>query len=287
MTMNNLIPIAFNGDTIFAVQRPEGVFIVAKPIAERFGLAWQRQLERLKEDPVLSEGITMVVIPSPGGPQETTCLRLDLLNGWLFKIDSRRVKEEAREALIAYQRECYAVLFRHFQPTAAEGIGTVSTPLRFGEDLNTRDWLALIRETRILHGVSAGRRMWALSPLPNVAGRVLAAADPAEGWACLDVLLSAEIEGEALAAWLRRGEDDVALAHAGLRLLPGGLFVGNAAAVFAPSRFAGGLHRAALLSLTGVVRDETVRTLAGTATRGLIVPLALLFDAQAMEGDHA
>lgn len=168
-----------------------------------------------------------------------------------------------------------------------EAVEPAPAPQRFGEDLNTRDWLALIRETRILHGVNAGRRMWALSPLPNVAPRALAAPDPAEGWACIDFLLAAEIEGEALAAWLRRGEDDAALAHAGLRLLPGGLFVGNAAPVFAPSRWAGGLHRAALLSLAGVLRDESARTLAGAATRGLIVPLALLLDALSEGVDHA
>lgn len=77
----NLIPIEFHGDTIFAVEQPDGIYIVAKPIAERFGVVWARQLQRLKDDPVLSEDIHTMYIPSPGGMQETTCLRLDLLNG--------------------------------------------------------------------------------------------------------------------------------------------------------------------------------------------------------------
>lgn len=34
--------------------------------------------------------------------------------GWLFRIDSRNVKEEAREAVLRYQVECYDALYNHF-----------------------------------------------------------------------------------------------------------------------------------------------------------------------------
>jgi len=277
--MSDIIPFDFEEQAVRVLMRDGEPWFVAADVCRVLDLGNTAQaVSRLDDD---EKGI--ITADTLGGAQKTTIIA----ESGLYALVLTSRKEAARrfrkwitaEVLPAIRRTGRYELPEMAEPTPA--------PARFGEDLNTRDWLALIRETRILHGVSAGRRMWALSPLPNVAGRVLAAADPAEGWACLDVLLSAEIEGEALAAWLRRGEDDVALAHAGLRLMPNGLFVGNAAAVFATSRFAGGQHRAALLSLTGVVRDETVRTLAGTATRGLIVPLALLFDAQAMEGDHA
>ncbi len=32
-------------------------------------------------------------VPTAGGHQETVCLPLEYLNGWLFGIDDRRVKE--------------------------------------------------------------------------------------------------------------------------------------------------------------------------------------------------
>jgi hypothetical protein len=38
-------------------------------------LGWEGQRQRLTRAPILSEGITMVVIPSPGGAQETVGLR--------------------------------------------------------------------------------------------------------------------------------------------------------------------------------------------------------------------
>ena len=47
--------------------------------------------------------------------QETACLKLDYLNGWLFSIDSVRIKSpEVRERVQLYQRECYRVLYRYF-----------------------------------------------------------------------------------------------------------------------------------------------------------------------------
>ncbi len=42
------------------------------------------------------------------------CIPLDYLNGWLFGVNASRVKADVREKLIAYQRDCYRVLARHF-----------------------------------------------------------------------------------------------------------------------------------------------------------------------------
>ena len=71
----------------------DGVFVALKPICDSMGLPWNRQRRRIQRDPILSEGGTMVVLPSPGGAQETLCLKLELINGWLFTIDESRVKE--------------------------------------------------------------------------------------------------------------------------------------------------------------------------------------------------
>lgn len=55
-----------------------------------------RPHERINRDPVLAEGILVMGMPSPGGMQETTCLRLDLVHGWLFTIDESRVASGLR-----------------------------------------------------------------------------------------------------------------------------------------------------------------------------------------------
>lgn len=106
--------VQFHGDTLFAVERQDGVFVAIKPICDSIGLAWRKQQKRLTTDPILSEGITVAVMPTAGGAQETTLLRFELINGWLFTVDVSRVKEEARPILLTYQRECYPALFAHF-----------------------------------------------------------------------------------------------------------------------------------------------------------------------------
>lgn len=113
--MGKIITVDFRQDTLFAIERDDGVFLAIKPICDALGLKWSGQHDRINRDPILSEGIRVMGMPTPGGTQETTCLRLDLVNGWLFTIDESRVKdEETRQKVLAYKRECHAVLFRHF-----------------------------------------------------------------------------------------------------------------------------------------------------------------------------
>ncbi|WP_336368925.1 phage antirepressor N-terminal domain-containing protein, partial [Avibacterium paragallinarum] len=52
--------------------------------------------------------------------QQTLCLPIQYLNGWLFGIDVKRVKPEIRETLITYKRECYQALFDYWNKGKAE-----------------------------------------------------------------------------------------------------------------------------------------------------------------------
>ncbi|MBF0607290.1 MAG: hypothetical protein HQL61_07075 [Magnetococcales bacterium] len=63
-----------------------------KHICESLGLYWKGQYDLIKRDEVLSKGVCVTHIPSVGGPQETVCLLLKYLNGWLFKISTRRIR---------------------------------------------------------------------------------------------------------------------------------------------------------------------------------------------------
>jgi hypothetical protein len=62
----------------------------------------------------------MITAPSNGGLQEMLMLPVNFLNGWLFGIDSNRVKPEIRERLVEYQTECFEVLANHFMPKVNE-----------------------------------------------------------------------------------------------------------------------------------------------------------------------
>ncbi len=151
-------------------------------------------------------------------------------------------------------------------------------PMRFGATMSDRDWLAFIREARLLGGVKAGRRMWGMSPFPplHTGTHRLAAVDMAAASDCLQALCD---RAPAVLApdTAEDREAQAALAQAGLRIVPGGVFVANSLpGVFAGTQWAAGLHRPLLLALPGVTVDESVRTLQGHHTRGIIVPWSLI-----------
>jgi hypothetical protein len=164
--MGNIVTVNFRNDTLFAVERDDGVFLALKPICDSLGVAWQGQLQRVKDDPVLGEGVTTIVIPSVGGPQETVCLKMEMVNGWLFKIDSRRVKdEEAKQKLLTYQRECYGVLHQHFYgKTAPKPVHTGDEDAQENESTKVR----LVTESRQTFGTQAAGQLWFKLGLPMV-----------------------------------------------------------------------------------------------------------------------
>ena len=90
--------------------------IAVKPICEALGVAYQSQIERLKNDPILSSVIMLSVTTGADGKRyEMVTIPFKFVFGWLFRIDSRNVKEEARETVLRYQMECYDVLYNHFK----------------------------------------------------------------------------------------------------------------------------------------------------------------------------
>lgn len=146
-----------------------------------------------------------------------------------------------------------------------------------GEELTHRDWLAMVREARLLGGVTAGRRMWDRSPLPPLIpiGQIRACTSPEDGMSCLAHLLAAL--GEEIAEARLIGEESVTLAAQGVRTYPEALFVANfELPAFRGTRWQGGLHRPALLALPNVHPVPGTRTLAGVRTRGLVLPWRLI-----------
>lgn len=128
---NKLVPveqhtIEFHGDELQAVRMANGeIYVAVRPMCEYIGVDWSSQRKRLIDDPILSNHLNSVVFntteidPSSNKPRsmEMIGLRLEFVNGWLFKIDSRRVKEDAREQLLHYQERCYMVLAEAFNNT--------------------------------------------------------------------------------------------------------------------------------------------------------------------------
>jgi hypothetical protein len=112
--MANAIQVAFHGATVTTIQSGNELYVAMKPIVENIGLDWDAQRQRIRRHPVMNQGTVIMTLPSSGGDQDTLCIPLKMLNGWLFGIDSNRVKPALRDKVIAYQRECFDVLAQHF-----------------------------------------------------------------------------------------------------------------------------------------------------------------------------
>ena len=168
--MGQIVTVNFRGDQLYGFEDDDGVFVALKPIVRALGLDWSAQLKRVKRDPVLVEGMAMMATPyGLGGDQEAVCLKIDLVNGWLFGIDSTRIKDQAvREKVILYQRECYGVLFKHFY----KGARPVQEPLVIEDHEETASpdnaKVRLVTECRQTFGPKASGQLWFQLGLPTV-----------------------------------------------------------------------------------------------------------------------
>lgn len=159
--MSTAVTVNFRGTDIYASQQGGVVFVALKPIVEAMGLDWSAQTRRVRRDPILREGIAMMAIPSGRGMQRSLALKLDLLNGWLFKIDSLRIKDsEIRRRVQMFQRECYTVLYEYFH-----GARKV---LARGKEWSIAAKTRLVTEVRQTFGNAAAVEMYYKLELPTV-----------------------------------------------------------------------------------------------------------------------
>jgi hypothetical protein len=118
--VGTLIPVEqdtvpFYGHDLIAVMLPDGrICAVLRSLAEGLGLNLQSQLRHIRGRAALADGLLTVRVETEGGPQRMQALTLDVLPGWLFSVDERRVKPEAQPDVILFQRECVKVLAEHF-----------------------------------------------------------------------------------------------------------------------------------------------------------------------------
>lgn len=160
--MNNVMTVNFRGAVLYGMEVGGIVCVAVRPIVDAMGISWHGQLERIKRDPILSEGVRMIRIPSArGGPQQSVSLPLDLIHGWFFTIEASRIRnEDVRGRVLAYQRECYDVLWEHFSG-AREKIVPQS------HQYESRS-IRLINEARLIYGPRAAAQLWRKRGLPEV-----------------------------------------------------------------------------------------------------------------------
>lgn len=168
--MGNIVTVNFRGDQLYGFENDDGTFVALKPIVESMGMDWSAQYRRALRDPILKEGIAIMATPfGRGGDQEAVCLKLELVNGWLFTIDTSRIKDDVvREKVIVYQRECYGVLAKHFagkmQASSTEQTGDAPDDTHENESTKLR----MVNESRQVFGNQAAAQLWFRLGLPVV-----------------------------------------------------------------------------------------------------------------------
>lgn len=108
-----------NNVAIMAGNDPKQL-VPIKPICEALGIDIESQRKKIKEHPILSStAVLSTVVALDGKAREMYCIPFEFVFGWLFTINPANVKEESREGLIMYQRECYHVLYEYFSSYAS------------------------------------------------------------------------------------------------------------------------------------------------------------------------
>ncbi|TFH84820.1 hypothetical protein EQG41_20465 [Billgrantia azerbaijanica] len=114
MATPNPMPVPFHGSTLYVHDHQGEPIVPMKPIVEGMGLDWRTQATKLRSNRK-RWGVVISTTPSKGGSQETTCVPLRKLPGWLMSIHPNKVKASIREKVIQFQNECDDVLWRHWQ----------------------------------------------------------------------------------------------------------------------------------------------------------------------------
>ena len=167
--------IDFHGDQLLGFEDDRGIYIALRPMVLGMGLDWSAQLKRIKRDPLLAGAVAMMATTgSPAGDKEGVCLPIDLVPGFLFKIDASRVDEAVRPKVLEYQRSAFMVLARAFlRPDRAADIiemPTEAVPLDIARKLVT--------EARHTFDHQSARELWFRLQLPIVPAM---RAGPAQG----------------------------------------------------------------------------------------------------------
>jgi hypothetical protein len=184
----SLIPVPFQGTMLFVVEHAGQPYTPMRPIVEGMGLDWKSQYRRLTDDKN-RWGVVMMTIPSKGGFQETLCIPLRKVTGWLMTIETRRIRPELRANVRAYQNECDGVLWRHWtqgrgqQPAPLPRSGSAQAEFSLDERLFTRLYYALDRRLGpaavLWYLLSAGAlEQWVTASVREIAKGVGRAVNP-------------------------------------------------------------------------------------------------------------
>ncbi|MFB4320627.1 phage antirepressor N-terminal domain-containing protein [Actinomadura sp. 21ATH] len=109
--------------------------VILRPIAELLGLAWSPQRAKLSADQTAC--VTFIVTQLPGDDQarKVMAVSLETFTVWLARLQPSRVAPEARDTVIAYQREAARALREHFFGARTEPVRKPASGIALLEEM--------------------------------------------------------------------------------------------------------------------------------------------------------
>jgi len=176
--------VDFYGDGIPVAATPDGEpYVALRPITDHLGLDPRSQRRRAQVDPVIAPRLrTLTLTAADGRRRDLLCLPLDLLPGYLFGIDTRRVKPALVDKLNRYRSDCFRVLWEAFRGEAwvMRDVVVPSTPADTAEPGVSGAALALEIATAVQH--LARQQLDMEQRLADVAGTQTVMADYVRGF---------------------------------------------------------------------------------------------------------
>ncbi|MGD2548653.1 phage antirepressor N-terminal domain-containing protein [Escherichia coli] len=112
--------VPFNGQQIITAMAAGVAYVAMKPIVENLGMSWSTQQTKLMKQISKFNCVHMNMVAADGKLRKLLCLPLKKLNGWLFSINTEKVRADIRDKLIQYQEECFTVLHDYWTKGKAE-----------------------------------------------------------------------------------------------------------------------------------------------------------------------
>ncbi|EPP24971.1 phage antirepressor N-terminal domain-containing protein [Vibrio fluvialis] len=111
--MSNQIKVPFHGSSLFIIEHNGEPYTPMKHIVEGMGMSWGTQARKLRSNPE-RWGVFIMNIPSIDLHNDSVCIPLRKLFGWLQSLQPNRVREDIRDKVIQYQNECDDVLWKYW-----------------------------------------------------------------------------------------------------------------------------------------------------------------------------
>lgn len=214
---------------------------------------------------------------TPGGTQEMRVINESGLYNLIFrsrKPEAKKFRKWVTAEVLPSIRKTGMYVAPEMDCRAPDGDRNDGDGFADLPDRTFQQWINLVRETRLLFGRDAARRVWDQSPLPSVGtDEGVYCCDVPEftaedGRACLDIIVSACFDGTAVKhgsgvrPYMLRGRKYlfVAMSHPFIRRL------------FDGGKFSAGRHIKALLALPECVRPRAAVRVGSWQGRGVLVP---------------